>query len=155
MSSAPLLVAVAMPSRLPSLPLYVFLPLHLCPSGSVSPAFLPLLGHLAVLPGPPVFIAPLTSLVMARRDTVSLPAVSVPVPVASVTPVAVPVLSLLALHVAQRCAAEAVLQAGLRWLACLSTIRPNSFLMMVVVVVKVRSSAVVVNVLALVFQVQG
>lgn len=154
MSSAPLLVAVAMPSRLPSLPLGTFLPLGLRPPGSVPPAFLPLLGcSAAVLPGPPVLVVPLPRLTTAGRHAASLQAFPGPVPVASVTPVAVPVLALLALHVAQRGAAEAVLHAGLRRLTRLPALRPNGPLMTVVVVI-VGGAAVVVDVLAPVLLVQ-
>lgn len=91
---------------------------------------------------------------MVGRNAASLPSFPVPVPVAPVAPVAVPLLHLLALHIAQRCAAEAVFHVGLCWLACSSTVWPNGFLMMVVVVVIVGGSAVVVDVLAPVLLVQ-
>lgn len=151
MPSAPLLVAMAMPSRLPSLPFFAFLPFSLHPSGSMSPAFLPLPGCLAVLPGPPVFVVPIYPLAMVGRHAVSLPAFPVPV---SVAPVAVPPLPELALRVAQRRAAEAALHAGIRRLARPSIVRPSGFLMMGVVVIVVCGPAVVIDVLAPVLLVQ-
>lgn len=155
MPSAPLLVAVAMSSRLPSLRFPAFLSLSLHPPGSVSLAVLTLPCCPAVLPGPPVFVVPLSPLALVGRHAASLPAFPVPVPVAPVAPVAVPLLSLLTLHVAQRRAAEAALHAGLCWLACLSIVWSNSFLMMMVVVaIVVGGSAVVVDVLAPVLLVQ-
>lgn len=147
MSSAPLLVAMAMPSRLPSLPVRTFLPLSLRPPGSVSSAFLPFLARPAVLPGLPVFVVPLSGLAVVGGHAASLPALPVPVPVAPVAPVAVPLLPLLGLHVAQRRAAEAVLQTGLGRLARPSAVRSDCFLMMVVAVI-VGGSVVVVHVLA-------
>lgn len=138
---------MAMPSRLPSLPVHTFLPLSLRPPGSVPPAFLPFFARPAVLPGLPVFVVPLPGLAVVGGHAASLPALSVPVPVAPVAPVAVPLLPLLALHVAQRRAAEAVLHTGLGRLTRPSAVWSDCFLMVVVVVI-VGGSAVVVDVLA-------
>lgn len=154
MPSAPLLVAVVMPSRLPSLPFLAVVTLSLRPPRSVSPAFFALPCCPAVLPGPSMFVVPLSPLTLVGRQAASLPAFPVLVPVAPVAPVAVPLLSLLALHIAQRCVAEATFQAGLRRLACVSTVRPNDFLMVVMVMIIVGSSAVVVDVLTPVLLVQ-
>lgn len=154
MPSAPLLVAVTMPPCLPGLPFLAFLPLALRPPGSVPPAFLPLPGCPAMLPGPPVLVVPLSSLALVGRHAAGLPALSVSVPVAPVAPVVVPLLPLLALDVAQGRAAEAALHAGLRRLARLSAAWPRGFLVMVVVVIVVGGSAAVVDVLAPVLLVQ-
>lgn len=148
MPSALLLVAMAMPSRLPSLPFFAFLPLSLHPSGSMPPAFLPLSGGLAVLPGHPGFVVLVYPLAMVGRHAASLPAFPVPVPVAPVAPVAVPPLPKLALCVAQRRAAEAALHAGIRRLARPSDVRPSGLLMMGVPVIVVCGSTIVINVLA-------
>ncbi len=155
MPSAPLLVAMAMPSRLPSLPFPAFLPLSFHPPGSVSLAVLTLPGCPAVLPRSPVFVVPLSPLALVGRHAASLPAFPVPVPVAPVAPVAVPLLPQLTLHIAQRCAAEATFHTGLCWKACLSTVRSSRFLMMMMVVaIVVGGSAVVVDILAPVLLVQ-
>ena len=153
MPSAPLLVAVAMPSCLtsltgpqlsPPLPPSPWICVF-CPS---SPSLAALRCCLDLLcswcPSP-------ASLRWGDTLRASLPS-PVPVPVAPVAPVAVPLLPLLArhtaLHVPQRRAAEPVLHAGLCRLPGVPTVWPSSFLMvMAVVVVVVGGSAVVVDVL--------
>lgn len=155
MPSAPFLVAMAMPPRLPSFPFFPFLPVALRPPRPVPPALLALLGRPAVLPGPPVLVVPLSPLAVVGGGAASLPAFPVPVPVAPMAPVAVPLLRLPALHVAQRRAAHAALHAGLRQLARLAGVGPDGFLMLIVVVaVVVGGAAAVVDVLATVLLVQ-
>lgn len=151
--SAPLLVAMAMPSAPLSLSFSAFLALSLCPLGSVPPAFLPLLGCPAVLPGLPVLIVALSTLtVEVGRHTVSLPALPVPVAMA-VTPAAMPLWHLLALQDSQRCAAEAMLHTGFPQLARPPTVWPTDCLM-TVVVVRVGGSAVMLQVLAAILLIQ-
>lgn len=155
MPSTSLLVAVAMPSRLPHLPFFALLSFSLRRPGSVSPALLPLFGCPAVLPGPPVLVVSLSPLAVAGRHAASLPAFLVPVPVAPVAPVAVLLLPLLTLHVTQGCAAKAMLHARLRRLAWLLTARTVGFLMvMVVVAIIMGCAAVVVYVLPPIFLIQ-
>lgn len=106
-----------------------------------------------MLPGPSVLVVHLHPLAVMRGDTASLPALPVSVPMASVAPVAVSLLSLVALHIAQRCAAEAVLHVGLCELAHLSALWTKGFLMVMVAIV-VGSTPAVLNVLSPVLLVQ-
>lgn len=99
MPSTPFLIVMAMTSCLPSLSFLAFLPLALRPPRSVSPALLSLPGCPPMLPGPPVLTVTLCRLAMVGRNAASLPAFLVPVPVASMAPVAVPVMGQLALYI--------------------------------------------------------
>lgn len=118
----------------------------------MSPAFLALP---AVLPGPAVLVVALRPGAPVGGRAAGIPAFPVLVPVAPVVPVDVPLLALLALHVAQRRAAEAPLDASLRRPAGLPAVRRVGSPLMVVVVVVVSGPEAVVHVLTPVLLVQG
>lgn len=89
----------------------------------------------------------------------SLPALSVPVPVAPMTAVAVLLFISLSIHVSfnvtQRCAAETTPHVGFNKLACIHTARVSGFLMVMVVVVAVAScTTAVVNILPSILLIQ-
>lgn len=98
MPSTPLVIVMTVSSCLPSLAFLAFFPLCLCPPGSVSPALLSLPGCSPMLSGPPVLTVTLSPFTMVGRNAASPPALLVPVPVASMVPVAVPVLARLSLY---------------------------------------------------------
>ena len=160
MASAPPLAAVAMPSAPPSFPLGAFLGLCFGPFGPVSPAFLPFFGCPVVLPCPPGLIGALSTVAVVGGGAASLSALPVPVTVA-VAPVGVSLRNL-GIHVAQRCAAEAVLNVAFHLLPSPFIVRPAISLVvvvvvmvvMMVVVVRVAGPSVVVGVLTAVLLLQ-
>ena len=151
MASAPPLAAVAMPSAPPSFPLGAFLGLCFGPFGPVSPAFLPFFGCPVVLPCPPGLIGALSTVAVVGGGAASLSALPVPVTVA-VAPVGVSLRNL-GIHVAQRCAAEAVLNVAFHLLPSPFIVRP-AISLVVVVVVRVAGPSVVVGVLTAVLLLQ-